>query len=74
LPRVFERFYKSDKARRSDGSGLGLAIAKHIVQAHRGTIRATSRPGAGSSFSFTVPLAQPSAARPLAAAERTVSN
>ena len=56
LPRVFERFYKIDKARRSDGTGLGLAIAKHIVQAHGGTIWVESVPGEGATFSFTLPL------------------
>jgi two-component system, OmpR family, phosphate regulon sensor histidine kinase PhoR len=59
LPRIFERFYKSDAARRSPGSGLGLAIAKHIVQAHGGTIWAESMPRRGAMFSFTVPLATP---------------
>ena len=59
LPRIFERFYKSDAARRSPGSGLGLAIAKHIVQAHGGTIWAESTPGAGTTVSFTIPLATP---------------
>jgi two-component system, OmpR family, phosphate regulon sensor histidine kinase PhoR len=59
LPRVFERFYKTDAARRSAGSGLGLAIAKHIVQAHGGTIWAESTPGHGATFSFTIPLATP---------------
>jgi two-component system phosphate regulon sensor histidine kinase PhoR len=59
LPRIFERFYKSDVARRSPGSGLGLAIAKHIVQAHGGTIWAESTPGAGAAVSFTMPLATP---------------
>lgn len=57
LPRVFERFYKTDPARRSPGSGLGLAIAKHIVQAHGGTILAESAPGQGTTIAFTVPLA-----------------
>ncbi len=56
LPRIFERFYKSDSARRSAGSGLGLAIAKHIVQGHGGTIWVQSTPGQGATFSFTLPL------------------
>jgi two-component system phosphate regulon sensor histidine kinase PhoR len=54
--RLFERFYKSDKARRSEGTGLGLAIAKHIVQAHGGDISVTSNVGSGSTFRFTLPL------------------
>jgi two-component system phosphate regulon sensor histidine kinase PhoR len=57
VPRLFERFYKSDKARRSEGSGLGLAIAKHIILAHGGDIWAASEPGSGATFSFTLPLA-----------------
>jgi two-component system phosphate regulon sensor histidine kinase PhoR len=57
LPRVFERFYKQDKARRSDGTGLGLAIAKHIVQAHGGSIRVESVLGEGATFTFTLPIA-----------------
>jgi len=64
LPRIFERFYKSDTARRSPGSGLGLAIAKHIVQAHGGTIWAESAPGAGATVSFTMPLETPPATAP----------
>ena len=55
-PRVFERFYKTDKARRSVGTGLGLAIAKHIVRVHGGMIGAESAPGQGATVSFTVPL------------------
>lgn len=55
LPRIFERFYKTDRARASGGTGLGLAIAKHIVQAHGGRIWAESTPGAGSTFFFTLP-------------------
>lgn len=56
LPRIFERFYKGDRARASTGAGLGLAIAKHIVHAHGGTISADSEgPGRGATFTFTLP-------------------
>jgi two-component system phosphate regulon sensor histidine kinase PhoR len=57
LPRVFERFYRVDRARSREqgGTGLGLAIVKHIVLAHGGSVRARSEPGAGSTFTIELP-------------------
>jgi two-component system phosphate regulon sensor histidine kinase PhoR len=57
LPRIFERFYKVDRARSSGGTGLGLAIARHLVEAHGGKIWVVSEREKGSTFSFTIPLA-----------------
>jgi two-component system phosphate regulon sensor histidine kinase PhoR len=78
LPRVFERFFKVDRARTREvdeaalpetraaaGTGLGLAIARHLVELHGGRVWAESRVGRGSVFSFTLPLASESAETPV---------
>ena len=59
LPRVFERFYRVDKARsrESGGTGLGLAIVKHAVESYGGAVAVESQLGRGSTFTFTIPLA-----------------
>ena len=59
LDRVFERFYRVDKGRSREqgGTGLGLSIVKHIVQNHGGKAWATSEPGRGATFYFTLPHA-----------------
>jgi len=56
--RVFDRFWQASDGARARGTGLGLSIAKGIIDAHGGRIWVTSVPGNGSTFSFTVPLAQ----------------
>jgi two-component system phosphate regulon sensor histidine kinase PhoR len=58
LPRIFERFYKVDRARGKSGTGLGLAIARHVVEAHGGRIWAESAEGKGATFYFTLPKAK----------------
>jgi len=61
LDRLFERFYRVDRARSREqgGTGLGLSIVKHIVQCHGGKVRAESQPGHGASFFFTLPAEGP---------------
>ncbi|NBP82103.1 PAS domain-containing sensor histidine kinase, partial [bacterium] len=58
LPRIFERFYRVDRARsrKLGGTGLGLSIVKHIVQAHGGSVDVHSTPGVGSVFSIHLPI------------------
>ena len=60
LPRLFERFYRVDKARSRElgGTGLGLSIVKHLVAAHNGATRVESRVHEGSTFAFTLPVNQ----------------
>jgi len=56
LPHVFERFYKADRSRADGGTGMGLAIAKHVIEAHGGSIRVRSEEGKGAKFSFDIPF------------------
>ena len=60
LPHIFERFYRADKSRtRANGhTGLGLAICKAIIDAHDGSLEATSEPGIGSAFVVRLPIAR----------------
>jgi len=57
LERIFERFYRVDRARSREtgGTGLGLAIVRHVVHNHQGEVRVTSREGEGSTFTLRLP-------------------
>ncbi|WP_255303680.1 cell wall metabolism sensor histidine kinase WalK [Georgenia sp. 311] len=59
--RIFERFYRGDpaRARRTGGTGLGLSIVKHVAADHGGEVEVWSKPGAGSTFTLVLPLADP---------------
>lgn len=62
IERVFERFFRVDRARSREqgGTGLGLSIVKHIIQVHGGDVRLVSSPGKGATFFYTLPIAEPS--------------
>jgi len=60
IPHIFDRFYRAEGSSRADGTGLGLALAREIMDHLGGRIRVESRPGAGSSFSVLLPLAETS--------------
>jgi two-component system phosphate regulon sensor histidine kinase PhoR len=63
LPRIFERFYRVDKARTREtgGTGLGLAIVRHVAESHGGTVQVDSELGRGSTFTVTLPVSGPPA-------------
>ncbi|MFT3888557.1 MAG: HAMP domain-containing sensor histidine kinase [Arachnia sp.] len=58
LPLIFDRFFRSDKARNTPGTGLGLAIVAHTAAAHGGTVRASNEPGSGAKFVLRLPLTE----------------
>lgn len=58
LPHIFDRFYRSDRARNTPGTGLGLSIVQHTVEAHGGTVKASNHPHGGAQFVMRLPLAE----------------
>jgi two-component system sensor histidine kinase KdpD len=58
LPRLFEKFYRGPQKEHKSGAGLGLSICKGFIDIHGGIITASNRPGGGSTFRFTIPLAE----------------
>lgn len=72
LPHLFDRFYRSTAAHATSGLGLGLHITRALVEAHGGRIRADSKPGQGSTFTFTLPYREPASARVEAPAHEAV--
>jgi signal transduction histidine kinase len=75
LPRIFERFYRVDRARSRDtgGTGLGLAIVKHVAENHGGSVSVTSELGAGTTFEVTLPAASAEPKRPTYKQKRPAS-
>ncbi|RRD45737.1 sensor histidine kinase [Tessaracoccus sp. OH4464_COT-324] len=58
LPHIFDRFYRSDRARNTPGTGLGLSIVAHTIEAHQGSIRASNHPDGGAVFTVRLPVVE----------------
>ncbi len=59
LEHIFDRFYRSDRARNTPGTGLGLSIVAHTAEAHGGVVRVVNQPGGGARFTFRIPAVTP---------------